>query len=228
MPTPSGLGSANASAAQFFGRFGQFFIAENMGFSFNLFHGDTASFRPPDWRIQLTPEINVNYLAAQENGVVNFDVRKGTTRLDAHLGLQEGFVEVKLKDLSNQYDFVSLRMGVQCFNSDFRGFIFSDQEPGIRLYGNLDSNRYQFNLAYFAMLEKDTNSGLNTMSYRNQQVMIANFTGRILSSRATRFRPVSITTKTIPRFSTTPIIFWCVRRRLVWWFRIRSGLITMG
>ena len=174
LPTPSGLGSANASAAQFFGRFGQFFIAENMAFSFNLFHGDTASFRPPDWRIQLTPEINVNYLAAQENGVVNFDVRKGTTRLDAHLGLQEGFVEVKLKDLSNQYDFVSLRMGVQSFNSDFRGFIFSDQEPGIRLYGNLDSNRYQFNLAYFAMLEKDTNSGLNTMAYRNQQVMIAN------------------------------------------------------
>jgi hypothetical protein len=174
LPTPSGLGSANANAAQFFGRFGQFFIDENLAFSFNLFHGDTASFRPPDWRIQLTPEINVNYLAAQENGVVNFDVRKGTTRLDAHLGLQEGFVEVKLKDLSNQYDFVSLRMGVQSFTSDFRGFIFSDQEPGIRLYGNLDSNRYQFNLAYFAMLEKDTNSGLNTMAYRNQQVMIAN------------------------------------------------------
>jgi hypothetical protein len=65
-------------------------------------------------------------------------------------------------------------MGVQSFTSDFRGFIFSDQEPGIRLYGNLDSNRYQFNLAYFAMLEKDTNSGLNTFAYRNQQVMIAN------------------------------------------------------
>ena len=174
LPTPSGLGSANASSAQFFGRFGQFFIDENMAFSFNLFHGDTASFRPPDWRIQVTPEINVNYLAAQENGVVNFDVRKGTTRLDAHLGLQEGFAEVKLKDLSNQYDFISLRMGVQSFTSDFRGFIFSDQEPGIRLYGNLDSNRYQFNLAYFAMLEKDTNSGLNTFAYRNQQVMIAN------------------------------------------------------
>ena len=65
-------------------------------------------------------------------------------------------------------------MGVQSFTSDFRGFIFSDQEPGVRLFGNLDSNRYQFNLAYFAMLEKDTNSGLNTMAYRNQQVMIAN------------------------------------------------------
>jgi hypothetical protein len=174
LPVPSGIGSARPGESQFFGRFGQFFMSENMAFSFNLFHGDTASFRPPDWRIQITPEINVNYLAAQENGVVNFDVRKGTTRLDTHVGLQEGFAEVKLKDLSNQYDFISLRMGVQNFTSDFRGFIFSDEEPGVRLYGNLDSNRYQFNLAYFAMLEKDTNSGLNTMAYRHQQVMIAN------------------------------------------------------
>jgi hypothetical protein len=174
LPTPSGLGSASPGESQFFGRFGQFFISENLGFSFDLFHGDTASFRPPDWRIQVMPEVNVNYLAVQENGIVNFDVRKGTTRLDSHLGLQEGFAEVKLKDLSNQYDFVSLRVGVQSFTSDFRGFIFSDQEPGVRLFGNLDSNRYQFNLAYFAMLEKDTNSGLNSMAYRNQQVMIAN------------------------------------------------------
>ena len=111
---------------------------------------------------------------AQENGIVNFDVRKGTTRLDSHVGLQEGFAEVKLKDLSNQFDFVSLRVGIQNFTSDFRGFIFSDQEPGIRLFGTFDSNRYQFNLAYFAMLEKDTNSGLNTFAYRHQQVMIAN------------------------------------------------------
>jgi hypothetical protein len=174
LPVPSGLGSASPGESQFFGRFGQFFMSENMAFSFNLFHGDTSSFRPPDWRIQITPEININYLAAQENGVVNFDVRKGDTRLDTHVGLQEGFGEVKLADLSNQYDFISLRVGVQSFTSDFRGFIFSDQEPGVRLYGNLDSNRYQFNLAYFAMLEKDTNSGLNTFAYRHQQVMIAN------------------------------------------------------
>jgi hypothetical protein len=173
LPLPSGLGSASPGESQFFGRFGQFTMSENLAFSFDLFHGDT-SFRPADWRIQITPELNVNYLDAQENGVVNFDVRKGTTRLDSHLGLQEGFAEVKLKDLSNQFDFVSLRVGVQSFTSDFRGFIFSDQEPGARLFGTFDSNRYQFNLAYFAMLEKDANSGLNSMAYRHQQVMIAN------------------------------------------------------
>jgi len=173
LPVPSGLGSTSAGESQFFGRFGQFFLNEDLAFSFDLFHGDTA-YRPADWRIQVTPEVNVNYLFTQENGIVNFDVRKGATRLDTHLGLQEAFGEVKLKDLGNQYDFVSVRAGIQRFTSDFRGFIFSDEEPGVRLFGTLDSNRYQFNLAYFAMLEKDTNSGLNSMAYRNQQVMIAN------------------------------------------------------
>jgi len=173
LPVASGVSTTSPGENQFFGRFGQFLMSENLAFSLDLFHGDT-SFRPADWRIQITPEVNINYLNVQETGVVNFDVRDGTTRLDSHLGLQEGFAEVKLKDLSNQYDFISLRLGIQSFTSDFRGFIFSDQEPGARLFGNFDSNRYQFNLAYFAMLEKDTNSGLNSMAYRHQQVMIAN------------------------------------------------------
>jgi hypothetical protein len=173
LPTPSNLASANPGSQNFFGGFGQFFLSENLAFSFDLFHGD-ASFRPVDWRIKITPEVNVNDLAVQENGIVNVDPRKGTLRLDEHFGLQEAFAEVKLADLSDAYDFVSLRAGIQGFNSDFRGFIFSDNEPGARVFGNLDSNRYQYNLAYFAMLEKDTNSGLNTFAYRQQQVWVAN------------------------------------------------------
>jgi hypothetical protein len=173
LPVPSGLGSARPDGSEFFGRFGQYFMSENMAFSFDLFHGDT-SFRPIDWRIKFTPEVNINYLNVQENGIVNVDVRKGTTRLDTHLGLQEAFVEAKLHDFGNQYDFISVRAGIQSFSSDFRGFIFSDQEPGVRIFGNLFNNRYQYNAAYFAMLEKDTNSGLNSLDYRKRQVMIAN------------------------------------------------------
>jgi Carboxypeptidase regulatory-like domain len=174
LPVPSGLGSQRPDSEEFFGRFGQYFMSQNLTFSFDLFHGDTAAFRPVDWRIKFTPEVNINYIHAQENGVVNIDVRKGNDRLDAHLSIQEGFVEAKLLDLSHDYDFVSARAGIQSFNSDFRGFIFSDQEPGLRIFGNFQNNRYQYNLAYFAMLEKDTNSGLNTLRYRHQQVMIAN------------------------------------------------------
>jgi hypothetical protein len=173
IPTPSGVYTANPNGSNFFGGFAQFALNQDFSFSIDLFHGD-ASFRPIDWRIRIQPDVDVNYLAVAENGIVNANPADGTTRLDAHVGLQEAFFEVKLADLSHAFDFVSLRAGIQSFSSDFRGFIFSDQEPGLRIFGNLDSNRYQYNLAYFAMLEKDTNSGLNTMQYRNQQVYIAN------------------------------------------------------
>ena len=53
-------------------------------------------------------------------------------------------------------------MGIQLFEADFRGFLFSDNEPGVRLFGNMNNNRIQYNLAWFHSLEKDTNSGLNS------------------------------------------------------------------
>ncbi len=173
IPVPSGVSANNNNSSYFFGQFGQLALNENFSFSASLFHGD-AAFKPIDWQVRVDPELNLNYLKAQENGVVNIDVRKGTTRFDTHLGFQEAFVEKKLADLSHNYDFVSLRAGIQTFNSDFRGFIFFDQEPGARLFGNFRDNKYQFNAAYFFMLEKDTNSGLNTFANRHQQVLIAN------------------------------------------------------
>ena len=173
LPAPNGITTAQPGQYGFFGGFGQFALSQDFALSATLFHGDT-SFKPVDWQIRFTPVFNINYLAVQEPGIVNVNPANGTTRLDTHVGLQEAFAEVKLADLSDSYDFVSLRGGIQTFNSDFRGFIFADQEPGLRIFGNLDSNRYQYNVAYFAMLQKDTNSGLNTFQYRNQQVMVAN------------------------------------------------------
>ena len=173
LPTPTNVSTARPETPDFFGKFGQFFTTENLEFSLDLFHGD-AAFRPADWRVKISADENLNYLLVGENGVVSPDPRKGTTRFDDHASLQQAFGEIKLKDLSNQFDFVSARVGIQPFTSDFRGFIFSDEEPGIRLFGNLRSNRYQYNAAYFAMLEKDTNSGLNRFEYRHQQVYVAN------------------------------------------------------
>jgi len=40
-----------------------------------------------------------------------------------------------LGDLSVNYDFWSVRVGIQGFQSDFRGFLFSDNNMGIRLFG---------------------------------------------------------------------------------------------
>ena len=173
LPTPTDVSSARPGSSDFFGKGNQLFLDQTFAFSFDLFHGDT-SFRPVDWRIRITPVVSLNYLDVQELGVVNVDVRKGTTRLDSHLGLQEAFAEVKLHDLGPNYDFISVRAGIQAFNSDFRGFLFVEEQPGMRFFGNLDSNRWQYNVAYFNFLEKNTNSGLNSMALRNQQVIIAN------------------------------------------------------
>jgi hypothetical protein len=173
LPTPTGVSTAQPGTTGFFGKGNQAFVDQVFLFSFELFHGD-SSFRPVDWRIRITPAISLNYLDVQELGIVNVDVRKGTTRQDSHIGLQEAFVEVKLHDLSPNFDFISVRAGIQGFNSDFRGFLFVEEQPGIRIFGNLESNRWQYNLAYFNFLEKNTNSGLNSMALRNKQVIIGN------------------------------------------------------
>ncbi len=112
LPTPTGVSTAQPGTTGFFGKGNQAFVDQVFLFSFELFHGDT-SFRPVDWRIRITPAIGLNYLDVQELGIVNMDVRKGTTRLDSHIGLQEAFAEVKLRDLSPNFDFVSVRAGIQ-------------------------------------------------------------------------------------------------------------------
>ena len=173
-PTPSDVSSDEPGSAEFFGQPEQLAATETVQLSFELFHGDTA-FKPRDWAIKISPTFSIpNYLNARENGVVNIDVRRGTNRTDTHVSLEEAFAEVKLADLSANYDFVSVRAGIQPFVSDFRGFIFSDNNLGARLFGSFDNNRFQFNAAYFSMLEKDTNSGLNTFDTRHQNVYIAN------------------------------------------------------
>ena len=173
VPVPSDVSAARPGSSGFFGRGEQFFLDQTFRFTFDLFHGD-ASFRPVDWRVRVTPEVSLNYLDVRELGIVAPDVRAGTTRLDSHVGFQEAFVEYKLHDLSANYDFVSVRAGIQEFNADFRGFLFVEEQPGLRIFGDLKSDRVEYNAAYFNFLEKNTNSGLNTFSRRDQQVMLGN------------------------------------------------------
>jgi hypothetical protein len=172
LPTPAGVSTADRDI-DFFGEPEQFFAVQNFVGSIDLFSGDTA-FRPIDWRIKATFFANLNYLRVEENAIVKPDVRRGTTRTDEAFAIQELFFEKKLADLGPNFDFISFRVGIQPFTSDFRGFIFSDMNLGVRVFGNLHSNRYQYNLAYFDRLEKDTNSGLNKLEFRDQRVVVAN------------------------------------------------------
>ena len=173
VPSPSGVSAAEPGTSGFFGRGEQAFVDQTLRFSFDLFHGD-ASFKPVDWRIRITPELSLNDLDVRELGIVSPNVLAGTNRFDDHLGFQEAFVEVKLHDLSDNYDFISARAGIQQFNADFRGFLFVDEQPGLRIFGDAESDRIEYNAAYFQLLEKNTNSGLNTFDRRHQQVVLAN------------------------------------------------------
>ena len=173
-PTTPFESTVHENQPQFFGDPNEYFTTNYFKLSVELTHGNT-SFKPVDLSVRLTPIFNYNYLDTQDLGLVNPDVRKGTTRRDDFLALEEYFVEAKLKDLSADYDFVSVRAGSQPFNSDFRGFIFSDTNRAIRLFGTRLANRDQFNLAFFRQAEKDTNSQLNTFQDRNQSILIANY-----------------------------------------------------
>ena len=99
----------------------------------------------------------------------------GTNRFDTHTGIQEAFVEAKIHDVSPNFDFVSLRVGIQSFSSDFRGFIFAAEEPGIRRIQRISG---QIALTspwlYFYLHGKDFSSGLNTFEARHQQVGVGN------------------------------------------------------
>jgi hypothetical protein len=166
--------TARPREEEFFGSPNQLVTNQFLFLTVDLFHGD-ASFKPIDWRFLLTPAFNVNTLNVDELAVVNPDVRKGTQRDRDFFTLQEYFVEAKLADLSPNYDFVSLRVGSQPFISDFRAFLFSDVNRAVRLFGTAFSNRDQFNLAFFRQAEKDTNSGLNTIQDRGQDIVLANY-----------------------------------------------------
>ena len=175
VPTASGVSAANPDSADVFGNGDQLLLNHNFIVSMELFKGDTA-FKPRDWELRLTGVFNFNFLQTNENGVVNIDVREGTARNEDHASLQEFLVEYHLGDLTPTYDFLSMRAGIQGFTSDFRGFIFSDNNLGFRLFGNLGSNRDQFNVTYFRPFEKDTNSGLNRLfDTRGQHLGIVNY-----------------------------------------------------
>jgi hypothetical protein len=117
---------------------------------------------------------SVNNRPENKDHQKDFARTRNTYRHKDVVALQEAFFELHLGDLSDNYDFWVTRVGIQPFVSDFRGFIFSDTNLALRVFGNWDNNRLQYNLAYFNMREKDTYSGLNTFDSRDQQVIIAN------------------------------------------------------
>lgn len=121
----------------------QLFESQTASFDAVLYRGDTI-FQPPDLQFRFTPLFN--YSATRTNGA---QVSTNT------FGAQALFVETHLRDVSANYDFDSVRVGIQAVDSDFRGFVLSDQPLGVRFFGTRGSDVYQYNVGWFRPLPKN-------------------------------------------------------------------------
>ncbi|MBI1778213.1 MAG: hypothetical protein HYR63_22990 [Proteobacteria bacterium] len=176
VPVPIGLQTTNRPGSNSqFGKPRQFFANENLILSLSVLKGDTA-FKPPDLELRFTPVVNRSYVGVEERRLLFADPRRGISRNDGFIGVQELSLDYHLRNVSDRYDFDAARLGIQPFSSDFRGFLFQDEQLGMRLFGNRGNNRYQYNLAFFRRIEKDTNSGLNDLGQdlRKDSVLIGN------------------------------------------------------
>ncbi|MSP50902.1 MAG: hypothetical protein EXQ91_00685 [Alphaproteobacteria bacterium] len=160
-PNPTGTqATTNANAVDQFGKNKQTVLAENLITTLSFIKGNTA-YQPPDYEIRIGPVFNHNKVVAEEVGLLYADPAKGRTRSDQFVGWQELFLDYHIRNVSDRFDFDSIRLGIQPFQLDFRGFLFQDLQLGARLFGNRDNNFWQYNVGWVRRLEKDTNSGLN-------------------------------------------------------------------
>lgn len=177
IPTPVGPQSSdNPGAIDIFSGIDQTIFVQTFLTGIILFKGDTV-FKPPTHEFRLTLATQYNRVDVDDVRALRIDPREGTTREDNFVAIQELFYDKHLRDVSDRYDFDSIRIGIQPFSTDFRGFLFQDLQFGVRLFGNRLNNRAQYNLAWFRRVEKDTNSGLNDVfeGLRDDDIFVANF-----------------------------------------------------
>ena len=124
----------------------QVFASQTTSLDGVLYRGDTI-FQPPDFQFRFTPIFN--YSSTHTDG-------EATSTSASTFGAQALFVEAHLRDVSANYDFDSVRIGIQAVDSDFRGFVLSDQPVGIRVFGTRDNDIYQYNIGIFRPLPKNT------------------------------------------------------------------------
>ncbi len=181
LPTPVGTASTeDPGSLDLIGNGDQFFFNQNLIVETVLYKGDTV-FRPPDYEFRFIPVLNYSVLDVEERGIIKADPGAGTTRREGFVGIQGLFFDYHIRNVSKRFDFDSLRFGIQPMTTDFRGFLFQDSQFGLRFFGTRDNNIFQYNLAWFRLLEKDANSGLIDItersfsdSLRDNDVFIAN------------------------------------------------------
>ncbi|MGX7951568.1 hypothetical protein ACWPM1_03285 [Tsuneonella sp. HG249] len=175
-PIPVGVQTTERPGSlDVFGKDASYVLSQTFILGAALTKGSTA-FKPPHVEYRVALAVNLNYADVPERRVLSVLPSKPSHRFDHFVGVQEAFIDYHLRDVSDRYDFDSIRVGIQPFQADFRGFLFNDQQLGVRLFGDRDNNRFQYNLAAFWRLEKDTNSGLNAIlqTPRDDFLFVAN------------------------------------------------------
>ena len=176
VPTPVGPQSPSSPGQNdVLGRIHQDVFATTLIASADYYKGDTT-FKPPEYEFKATLALNYSRVNVDQVRALQIDPRLGQTRDDGFLGVQELFYLKDLRTVDERFDFDEVRIGIQPFSSDFRGFLFQDSTLGVRFFGNRDNNRWQYNLAWFRPLEKDLNSGLNdvTKAPRHDDILLFN------------------------------------------------------
>ncbi len=129
LPLPIGDQATDGSGrSDIFAKGDQVIVAETVLLELALVQGNTT-FRPPDWEFRFVGAANINHVDGSVRGILEVDPEEGTTRTDGHLAIQELFVDRHLGNWNDDYDFVSLRVGIQEFISDYRGFLYEDASP---------------------------------------------------------------------------------------------------
>lgn len=174
-PTPVGVQTSDRPGSlDAFGRSSSLAVSQTITTSLALLKGATA-FAPAKIEYHLTLAYNWNYTTSSEHRILSIRPSDPLHRTDAFLGVQEAYIGYAIRTVSDRYDFDAVRVGIQNFQADFRGFLLDDSLLGVRLFGNRDNNRFQYNIGLFRRLEKDTNSGFNDLGQtpRRDYVLLA-------------------------------------------------------
>lgn len=174
VPVPAGIANPQGQPLDIFGSGDQLIVNQNWIGSFSFINGN-QTFRPPDWEFRVTGIANINYVKTDEIGLVYAKPSKGDDRFDYWFSLTDLWVEKHLWNKSDRYDFDAIRVGIQPFTSDFRGFLFQDAALGARLFGTFRNNRIQYNVGWFRQIEKEINSGLpQVLDLREDDIFVGN------------------------------------------------------
>lgn len=166
VPTPvSPQSTTRPGSVDIFGGSTQNVLATSIIVPIIYLKGDTA-FKPPDYELHFTPAFNFNHVQVEENRALRISPGESRTRRETFIGVQELFADYHLRNVSDRYDFDSIRVGIQPISLDFRGFLFQDLPMSVRLFGTRDNNYWQYNILWARRLEKDTNSLLNSINQK--------------------------------------------------------------